>query len=225
MSESSKFTDKLQSIGTQIGQRIQDSPTYSQLKDRYENLSPSGQKLTNVLVVVLILFLLLFIPFTNISESSSTLSNFEDKRNLIRDLFKTYRETSGSSKIPVPPTQEALRSSIESIISRAELIPEQILGTIEIAPEGRLIPANLSAGVLQVQLAKLNIRQIVDIGAGIIGISESVKMKDIQIVANRQDTRYYDVTYKLYSLKVPTHQIEFAPESEKPVKKSRGSNE
>lgn len=224
MSQIDNLKEQLKSAGTSISQRIEESPTYAQLKDRYENLSPTGQKGAQALAALLVLFFLFFIPLNNLSESQTSLSLFEEKRDLIRDLFKTYRETSATPDISIPPTQDMLRSNIESIITRADLLPEQKLGISEIAPEGRLIPSGLINNVLQVQLAKLNLKQIVDIGSSIVAISNSVKMKDLFITANRQDTRYYDVTYKLYSLKVPQPNIEPPPEPETKRGKARGNN-
>jgi hypothetical protein len=173
---------------------------------------------------LLVLFMLLFFPLSNLSDSQTTLSLFEEKRSLIRDLFKTYRESSATPNIATPPNYELLRSNVESIISRADLTPEQNLGSIEITAEGNLIPQNLVTHALQVKLAKLNLKQIVDIGSGLVGISESVKMKDMQITANSQDTRYFDVSYKLYSLKVPEPQVEAPPETPETKKGSRGSD-
>jgi hypothetical protein len=125
--------------------------------------------------------------------------------------------------VAVPPNAGMLRTAIESVLTRAELLPEQKQGVVPGTAEGRLIPQNLISEVLFVNLAKLNLKQIVDIGAGITAISGSVKMKDISIRANAQDTRYFDVTYKLYSLNVPEPTPEPPPEPEVKAKKpSRG---
>lgn len=222
MSQLDNLKEQFKALGAKISQQVQESPSYAQAQDRYENLSPSGQKVVMAGGVLLILFLLLFIPLSNLSDSQTTLGLFEEKRGLIRDLFKTYRESSATPSVIRPPDYEILRTNVESIIARAELMPDQNLGTIEITAEGKLIPQNLVTHALQVKLAKLNLKQIVDIGTGLVGISESVKMKDMQITAHRQDTRYFDVTYKLYSLKVPEPQIE-AP-VEEPKKGNRGSD-
>ncbi|MBY0555219.1 hypothetical protein K2P97_11865 [bacterium] len=222
MSQLENINEQFKNLGAKLGQQIQESPSYAQAQDKYENLSPVGQKMVMVGGVLLILFLLLFIPLSNLSDSQTTLGAFEEKRSLIRDLFKTYRESSATPSVVRPPDYESLRSNVESIIARAELLPEQNLGTIEITAEGKLIPQNLITHALQVKLAKLNLKQIVDIGSSLVGISESVKMKDMQITANSQDTRYFDVSYKLYSLKVPEPQAE-AP-VEEPKKGNRGSD-
>jgi hypothetical protein len=232
MSAVNSLKEKSQGAMEKLFDRVRESSAYAQIMDRYQNMSPAGQKLSKLFTVVLLLLVLLFIPLTNLSSSISYVSSFEEQRNLIRDLFRTYRETSSSQNLPVPPTTDSLMSMISSIIQRAELLPEQNLGISEGPAEGRLIPGSLVSSVTYVKLAKLNLKQIVDIGASLVGLSESVKMKDISIVANVTDTRYYDVTYKLYSLKVPEPTPEPMPEPE-PIKKSskgagkskEGSNE
>ena len=112
-----------------------------------------------------------------------------------------------------------LRSAIESILNRAELLPEQNQGVSTGALEGRLIPQNLVSEVVFVNLSKLNLKQIVDIGASIVGISNSVKMKDMAITTHPPDPRYFDVSFKLYSLNVPDPTPEPPPEPEPKPKK------
>lgn len=224
MSLIDNLTDSFKSMGQKIGQKIQELPAYSKAQDRYENMSPSMQKISLFAGAFLFASLVLFFPLSQLSDSQTALSLFEEKRNLIRDLFRTYRESSSAPNIAVPPDLNGLMSSVESILTRAELLPEQKLGLIPGTVEGRLIPQVLVSNVLQIKLAKLNLRQIVEIGSSITGISDSIKMKDLLISANRQDTRYYDVTYKLYSLKVPEPIPEPLPEPEKNNKKSRGSD-
>lgn len=208
MSQLENIKEQFKSSASKIGQQIQESPAYQQAQDRYDSLSPSGQKIVLVLGSLLLVFVLVYYPLTQFSVTQQTLTSFQEKRDLIRDLFRTYREASSTPNIPVPPPAETLKLSIESIVGRAELLPEQKLGVSAAAPEGRLIPNNLVSAVFEVKLAKLNLKQITDIGASLVAISESVKMKDLAITAHTQDTRYYDVTYKLYSLNVPQASLE-----------------
>lgn len=208
MSQLDNLKEQLKSSATKVGQQIQESPAYQQAQDRYESLSPSGQKAVMVIGTLLIVFALVYYPLTKFTVTQETLASFQEKRDLIRELFRTYREASSTPNIAIPPPPETLRMSIDSIVTRAELLPEQKLGVAAAAPEGRLIPENLVAAVFEVKLAKLNLKQITDIGASLVAISESVKMKDLAITAHAQDTRYYDVTYKLYSLNVPQPSLE-----------------
>ena len=225
MSFVDNIKEQLSNSFGRITEQIRESETYAQLQDRYQSMSPGGQKAVRLGSVVIVLGLIAFLPYSKFSTSSDNISVFEEKRNLIRDLFRVYRESSSTQNVAVPPPQDSLRFNVDSILQRAELLPEQRIEVSEISPEGRLISPNVTAGVLSVKLAKLNLKQIVDIGASLAGISDSVKLKDMEIRANIQDTRYYDVNYKLYTLKVPQPTPEPIPEPEKPTKNKKKSNE
>ena len=225
MSLADNLKERFKSTGDKVIERVRESNAYAQAADRYENLNPASQKLAKLFGVIVVLMLVLFIPLSNLSSSFSSISMFEDERELIRELFRTYRDSSSTQNVPVPPQPESLISMVNSVLERAQLLPEQNLGATPASFEGRLIPNNLVSNVLSVKLAKLNLKQIVDIGGSLIGLSESVKMKDMSIVANATDTRYYDVTFKLYTLKVPEPTPEPPPEPEKkPTGKNKGSN-
>jgi hypothetical protein len=225
MSLFDSLKDQFKSLGEKTWERVRESSAYAQGMDRYENLTPVGQKFTKFIGVVFVLMFVLFIPLSNISNSSDTISLFEEERNLIRELFKTYRDSSSTQNLSIPPPPESLIGMINSVIQRAELLPEQVLGLNEGAIEGRLIAKNLVSNVMTVKLAKLNLKQIVDIGSSLVGLSESVKMKDLAIIANATDTRYYDVTYQLYSLNIPTPEPEPPPEPERKITKPKNNDE
>lgn len=221
MSQLDDIKEQMKAGWQNLMQKVQENPSYVQFQDRYQTLSPSSQKMVRLLAALTFILILVFYPMSLVFTSQESITAFEEKRNLIRDLFKTYREASAQPNIPTPPSVESLKASINSIITTADLTDEQKGGVIEAATEGKLIPANLVSHVINVSLSKLNIRQIVDIGINIVGISESVKMKDMTITANPTDTRYFDVTYKLYSLNVPEPTPEPLPEIDKPSKKKK----
>lgn len=184
-------------------ERIQESGAYNQLRDRYENMSPAMQKITVFAGIAAATFFVLSMPYSYFTASQEYVSEFEGKRMTIRELLKVSRESADVPQIPPAPSMDSLRSSVENQIRSAELLPEQIKGTEVVDDISKLIPKNLSEGVLQVSLAKLNLRQILDLGYQFQSISPSVKMKDMVITANREDYRYMDVVYKLIALAVP----------------------
>ncbi len=218
MSAVDTIVEQLKSSATRIWQQIQESSSYTELQERYQSMEPRAQKITTFAGIGVGLFIILFYPVSLFFTSQSTMQVYEEKRSLMRDLFRTYRESSGQSSVVVPPPYETLKAAISSVLQGASLLPEQNIGMIESSIEGKLIPSSLVSHVLEVKLAKLNIKQIVDIGSSIVAISESVKMKDLMISAHAQDTRYFDVTYKLYSLNVPAPTIELPLEPETPAK-------
>ncbi|UOF02338.1 hypothetical protein [Bdellovibrio reynosensis] len=198
--------------------RIQDSSVYNQLRDRYENMTPVMQKVTIAGVIAVVAFSILSIPYGAFSTSQDLVGEFESKRMTIRELLKVSRESSDVPQIPQAPPLEMIRSNIDNQLRAANLLPEQIKGTEVQDSDSKVIPQNLTEGAVQVSLAKLNLRQVLDLGYQFQSINPSVKLKDLAITANREDSRYFDVVYKLVSLAVPA-----APEVAPEPPSSRGS--
>ncbi len=225
MSRLDDISDQFKSLAQRILLQIQESSIYVQLNDSYQSWPASTQKLASWASASVLILIVLFYPMSMLLDSRNSLSSFEEKRGLIRELFKTYRESSARPPLSVPPANESLRASINTILSTADLTPEQNKGLSEGAIEdSKIIPKSLVQHILEVRLSKLNIKQIVDIGTSLVGISDSVKMKDIAITAHAADIRYFDVIYKLYALNVPEPTPEPPPEVEAKPKKTSKTN-
>lgn len=219
MSRLDELKDQLKTSFQTTWERIQESEAYNQLNDKYQNLSPSGQKVAQVVTALVIAGIVFYSPISQLQISSELLGQFEEKRTLIRDLFKTYRESSANLQMAPAPQSGELISTIQGSLQGSKLIPEQIVSVTPTQAEGRLIPANLQQEVVEVKLAKLNLRQVVDIGTQLANISQAVKVKDMFMQANAEMAGYFDVVYKLYALKVPEALPEPPPEPVNPKKK------
>jgi len=200
--------DNLKSQLNQSWSRIEESSVYNQLRDRFENLTPTNQKLALMGAGALLAIVIISIPYSYYSVSTEHVVAFEDKRSLIRELLKVTRESNEVPDLPVAPNGEMLRGTIEAQLHMAKLLPEQMKGIEVIAADTNLIPKGLLESGLRISLAKLNLRQIIDIGYNIQAISQSVKMSSLNVTANAEDSRYFDVEMKLVSLAVPQAHIE-----------------
>lgn len=219
--------DRLTSELKTTWDRIQDSSLYNQLKDRYENLSPSMQKIATIGAAVLVVALVMSFPLSYYSQSSTYVGEFEEKRDVIRELLKVSREASDVPDLAQPPPVEQLRGMAEAQTKNANLLPEQVKSIEVGTSDSRLIPANLSSGTLNVHLAKLNLRQVVDLGYQLQAMNSSVKMQDLVVTANQEDNHYFDVAYKLIALAVPSAVSIPEPESTRPARgrSSKPSND
>ena len=72
MSLIESLSSQFKSIGNRIGQGIQESQSYQQAQDRYQNMSPTMQKVTVALGVVLVALVILFYPLSKLTESRSS---------------------------------------------------------------------------------------------------------------------------------------------------------
>lgn len=203
MSALSDLKDKVTTSAQESWNNFQESDTYNKLRDIYENLTPTQQKLSIVGGVALISAIILSVPVGRLSESGDRVVEFEGKRMTIRELLKVARDSSTVPNIPTAPSISSLESDIRGYIQQANLLPEQVRSVSAAAASSSLIPNQLASGALEVQLAKLNLNQILDLGYKMQSRSQSVKLKDMVMTANNEDARYYDVTFKLIALAVP----------------------
>jgi hypothetical protein len=218
MSRLDEIRDQLKEKFTEIFDKIKETELYQKGDEKYNSLTPAGQKVTRYLSALLVVFLLVFYPVSQLQMSHEFVAEFEVKRELLRDLFKTYRESSAAPALPTPPQGGELVSQVQSMLSGAQLLPQQIVNVGVVEPEGRLIPQKLVNSVVAVQLSSVNLRQAVDIGTQLANISASVKVKDLEMSATEGKTGYFDVTYKLYAFNVPQPIIEAIPDLEPPTK-------
>ena len=203
MSALTDLFDKIKGPLLQLVDRIQETSFYQKLKERYDGLPQSGQKAVLVLAALVILTVLFMIPLSTYWAGDDFISSFETKRGLIQDLFRVRTEAQVSLPIDPPPPIDSLKMQIESRLQQAQLTPEQMRG-VQLDSIPNNLPRDSFEGAVSVSLAKLNIRQVVDLGYQMQSISTGIKMVDLIITANITDQRYFDVLYKFVSLKVPT---------------------
>lgn len=221
--------DNLKSRFSETWARVEDSSAYNQLRDRFDNLTPTRQKLVMLASGIMIALFVISIPYSYYATSNDYVIEFEDKRNLIRELLKVTRESSEVPDIPAAPSGDVLRGTIENQIRGANLLPEQMKGIEVVTADTGLIPRGLLEAGVKINLAKLNLRQIIDIGYNIQNLGPSVKMSDVNVFSNEEDPKYFDVEFKVVTLAVPQINIPVAePEvgsgkGKKPFQ--RGGNE
>jgi hypothetical protein len=226
MSRLDEIRDQFKEKFTEFFEKFKETELYQKCDEKYNSLSPNGQKVTRYLSVFLVIFMLVFYPISQLQMSHEFVAEFEVKRELLRDLFKTYRESSAAPALPTPPQGGELVSQVHNMLSSAQLLPQQIVNVGVVEPEGRMIPQKLVNSVVAVQLSSLNLRQAVDIGTQLANISASVKVKDLEMSATEGKLGYFDVTYKLYAFNVPQPIVEAIPDIEPPTKgKKKKANE
>lgn len=197
------FKEQLQQRFQQLGDRLQDSSLYNQIKDKYQNLNPRRQKLIIFLIVIIGLGIVIHFPYANWMESHENISQFERRRDLIRRLLTASREGREAPQIPRPPPADSLRSMVLGRIEGAHLLDEQLKSVESSSSESQIITDSLSAGGLVINLTKLNLRQLIDVSQSISSISPSVKMVKMKLQPNAEDSRYHDISLSMVALNVP----------------------
>jgi hypothetical protein len=215
-------------------QKLQENPTWIQFSEKYHDLSPRAQKAAIGGAAFLIFLILISLPYLYYSTSQDAVSEFETKKQLIRDLYRVSHASSILQNAPPTANSMDLMARAQGQLQTAQLQPEQIIGVTEYdnsANSGNTIPKNVIQKGIQVALGKLNLRQIIDIGYQMQTIHPSAKMTGLEITANREDVHYFDVIYHIVSFSLPeppapaanpaNKNSRFKPSSSRPTRQNK----
>ena len=218
-----ELRDQLIQRAKDLGSKVQESPAFQSLKEKFDDLPSNQQKIVTVLLVLVVSFFVFSFPYENWSASSTAISEFEGRRQLIRDLLKVTKETNEMPSFPPAPELGQIKTDIEMNLQQLQLVPEQMVGiNVEMPSNSPLVPLGRQEGGIKVMLKKLNLRQVVDISSKLQSMQPAVKLKNLSLDSNLQDPRYLDAVLEFVVIKVPQLSMDTsAAEPENPTK-SRG---
>ena len=190
---------------TELKDQIQESQTYNNLKEKYDNLSPKAQ--TGLIVGFFTFISLVFasIPYSHFSNSGTYTQAFKEDRQLLREILRASVHAEDAPTQAPPPINQII-SSIRGRLGNARLLDEQIIAVsaMDASTIGRsLVPEGINQEGILVELKQLNIRQVNEIGVMIKGVHPAVRMAGLEMKANSEDPEYYDVSFKLISYSLP----------------------
>lgn len=192
-----RFIDTVQSRWSDF----QESSLYIQLRDRYEELSPRGQKLSRWGSCAFLALALLVLPLSWIQSSSEQVTDFEEKKELIRDLLRLRRDLANSPNIPPPISSAELKSQVDGALGQMGLGGDQKKESMAMSfqPEvgSKLIPNYIVQNGVQVTLTQLNLKQVVDIAFKLQTLSEMIKVTAMDLKARAENPHYYDVMFRV----------------------------
>lgn len=215
--------DRLSEQWALIWSRIEENSTYNTLREKFETLPSSAQRLTIVGSISFLIFVLFLIPITSIFSSSSYIDEFDEKRELVEKLLSAQQNS--KQKPPLPPgiSTQQIQSKVQQMIRSMRLIEGQgpELTPLNNNPAGKMVPTILKQSGLSVSLKGLNLKQTLDAGARLEALDPSVKMISLVIDQSAEFPKYYDVVFQLVSLDFPMPKVEDKPGSKN--KNRRGS--
>ena len=185
--------------------RIQESSIYNKFKEQYDSWPQVVQRAFVFTSGFLLIFFVLSIPLSYIDSASVSIEEFSEYRSLIRELIRVGGSAKETAPLPPGMGPGELQAQIQMIISQANLVEEQT-GTIqplEARPAAALAPPVIQQEGLSVQLKKLNLSQVVDIGYRLQALTLGTKLTGIDMTANASDDHYYDVVFKVVNFSHP----------------------
>lgn len=199
--------DQLRENWAELRSKIEEDSTFNTLRERYETLSPGAQIGLKLGLLLLVLAIFVYIPYTFFSAASDNVALFEGKRSTIRKLLRASRTASDGASVDNPPPIPQLTENVRSRLQTYALLPEQIGGITPLdtaALGGRYAPKEIEQDGLGVTLTKLNLKQVIEIGYGLQTLMPGVRLVGMEMKASSPDPHYFDVVFKLARFGLPS---------------------
>ena len=180
--------------------RVRESSAFIDLAEKYHALPPAGQKIALAVGSLLAFLIVMALPYAYYSGSSDLITQYEDKRQLVQDVYHVSRAASAAGAKGVSPvTAEEFKSRAQSIVTEASLQPDQLVSVPPI-PTAAVpgIAKTIDQAGVEVTLKKLNLTQVIDIGYKLqVMDPQRGRLMGIDIKANTSDRHFFDVVYRV----------------------------
>lgn len=197
--------DQLMEQLTERWAQVKESNLYVGATEQYQNLSPFVQRLLNYFGIGFVIFILLYIPYSYIESSFNHMEEFNINRQTTRDLLHVKSLSGVIDQIPRDQGSR-LRMDVQRILDQMGLADEQKTPLQDLSSLGsqksNLAKPTLSQQGVIVEIKKLNLNQITELSVSLSNVAYA-KMTSLDIKANAEDSRYFDVIYKMVHFSFP----------------------
>ena len=198
--------DRLKETWAELAAKIQESSLFNQLRERFEEQTPTTQKALTLGGAALIALVLLSFPLGYLSTSRENITQFEENRALIQGLLRAARSAKEPSPLPPPVSAQMLKGTLERVLREKQISPEQTGEVMEIPgkPAPNLAPPVVEQSGIAAHLKQLNLTQIVDLANALANLGPGTKLIGLDVVQTAGQTHYYDINVKLVNFGLPT---------------------
>jgi hypothetical protein len=186
-------------------QKFQETATYAQFKEKYDDMPPTQQTLLKIAGLLVALVILIFPPYSWYQSSSNNLASFEDNRGLLKQVLHIGRQMQETPEIIPQLSTGEVKARINGVIGTLQLMPDQVKGIVEgpfaARPGSKLIPKPLTTQGVDVTLDKLNLRQVVDLVYRVQALKDAgIRIFSMDLSRAQGETHYYAVRMQVGNL-------------------------
>ncbi|MCB0355577.1 MAG: hypothetical protein KDD40_01130 [Bdellovibrionales bacterium] len=196
--------DQLLDNWERLKNRIAEDPSFNSLKERYETLPAIGQKGLLVGVSLLLLLILIYIPYGYFETAREYENKYNTYKNTIRELLKIGKSDVSNIEATQRGDLEGLKERITTSINSFNLTSEQIQ-PITLIPkaENSLARPPIEEETFAVRLNKLNLDQLLQIGADLHRQFNNLKMTGMIVTADKEKAGYFNIEFRLSKFYLP----------------------
>jgi hypothetical protein len=194
------LVERVKELALELKGRIEETAIYQTLKERFETLSPRTQQTAIWSTIGVFSLMVVSCPYGYYSTSNEDIKRFDDIRKTMRALLSAAQVANQLSGVTPDLEINVAQSRMQSEVQNLGLQPEQI-GSVSIGGAievGELLaPTSIIQNGLFVELKKLNLRQVVEVGHRLQSLQGTLKLAGLDMKTSSDNDHYFDVTYRL----------------------------
>lgn len=191
--------DQLLDQFKELGDKIQESSAYIELKEKFDSLPTQIQKLVAIGALILFGLFLISFPYSYFGSSQTLEGEFNDDRELIRDLLRASSTLKERSPLPSTSSTAAIESRVQQVISDMRLTGEQT-GSMQVIPDAktRLATGAVNQQAVSILVKTLNLRQLTEIMHRLQSQGNGIQPISMEIKRSAGQTHYFDLIVKVF---------------------------
>lgn len=213
--------DQLQESVSMIRSRITESEAYNRFREFYHTLPTRQQTLLKFVAVGVVLFVLINIPFNHLKESTYNMNHYSERKDIVRKLKTIEKQKSAYSFMPETFNLSRLSGELEGRLLSVPMTRDQI--NIQPSPPVKgIFPSQARVETFEVNLKKLNVRQVSNSLRSIENLNDSLLVTGVTTQADSEDPHYHNVKIYVTNFSLPEEAPAEAPAA--PSRRGRGRN-
>ena len=182
-----------------VQEKIEDNPSFNQLKEIYDNLPSLYQRILLFGSIAFVLFLIVLLPLRSFISSLQYESKYNENKKMIQSLMEAQIEKSTGFLLPSSFDLFTEEKKIKKSLNRFAIFKEQKSQFTSFEVPKALKPSPLSAEGIDIHLKNLNLTEVVQIGHKLQNATPYIQLIGLEMKESLEHPFYFDVNYKLSS--------------------------
>lgn len=194
--------DQLIEAANTLKSRVKESEIYNRFREFYYTLPSKQQTLLKLAALGLFIFVAVNIPLSHIRESKYNMTQYSERKDIIRKIKAVEKQKSALAFSPEEYPFQRFASEAEGRLMSVPITKDQI--RIQPAqPPQNLFPPQAQVETFEVNLNKLNVRQLANSLRALENINDSLIVTGMTTSADSEDPHYHNVKIYVTNFSIP----------------------
>jgi hypothetical protein len=171
-----------------------ESPWVISLREKFDELPPIGQKALLYGTGIILSLLILSWPLSDVMTSWDLSSQFEERRQTLKDLYKVQQEIAQAPLVPVPAPPIGSKPMMDQKLMAVGIKAEQIR-TVTETPPTMQFGAEMRG--VSYTIERITIRQAIDVAYELEHMDPSYKLQGFSVKAHPSDPHFFNTTISI----------------------------